>query len=58
MAANPSWKEKYLQEIEKADVREKQWQSERNTLERMLVRTSLASEGQTPGAGPAAGPDS
>jgi diguanylate cyclase len=48
MAANPSWKEKYLQEIEKADVWEKQWQSERNTLERMLVRTSLASEGQTP----------
>ncbi|MCP4054595.1 MAG: GGDEF domain-containing protein, partial [Mesoflavibacter sp.] len=42
------WKEKYLQELESADNREKQWKAERNTLERMLVRTSLASEGQTP----------
>lgn len=48
MASDQSWKEKYLRELDKADAREKQWQSERNTLERMLVRTSLASEGQTP----------
>jgi len=48
MASEQSWKEKYLQELESADNREKQWKAERNTLERMLVRTSLASEGQTP----------
>lgn len=48
MASDQSWKEKYLQELEFADNREKQWKAERNTLERMLVRTSLASEGQTP----------
>ena len=48
MASYQSWKEKYLQELESADNREKQWKAERNTLERMLVRTSLASEGQTP----------
>ncbi len=48
MASDLSWKEKYLQELESADIREKQWKAERNTLERMLVRTSLASEGQTP----------
>ncbi|MDY6841901.1 MAG: diguanylate cyclase [Pseudomonadota bacterium] len=48
MASDQSWKEKYFQELESADNREKQWKAERNTLERMLVRTSLASEGQTP----------
>ncbi|MEC7376350.1 MAG: GGDEF domain-containing protein, partial [Pseudomonadota bacterium] len=48
MTTDPSWKEKYLQELESADHRERQWKAERNTLERMLVRTSLASEGQTP----------
>jgi diguanylate cyclase len=48
MASDQSWKEKYLQELESAENREKQWKAERNTLERMLVRTSLASEGQTP----------
>lgn len=48
MASDESWKEKYLQELELADGRDRQWQDERNALERMLVRTSLASEGQTP----------
>lgn len=48
MASEESWKEKYLRELEEADQRDKQWQAERNVLERMLVRTSLASEGQTP----------
>ena len=38
MTTEPSWKEKYLQELEAADHREKQWKAERNTLERMLVR--------------------
>lgn len=48
MASEESWKEKYLRELEDADQRDKQWQAERKVLERMLVRTSLASEGQTP----------
>lgn len=48
MASDQSWKDKYLRELESAENREKQWKAERNTLERMLVRTSLASEGQTP----------
>ncbi|MBE0484673.1 GGDEF domain-containing protein [Marinobacter sp.] len=48
MASEESWKEKYLRELDEADQRDKQWQAERNVLERMLVRTSLASEGQTP----------
>lgn len=48
MASEQSWKDKYLQEIDSAENREKQWKAERNTLERMLVRTSLASEGQNP----------
>ena len=48
MASEDSWKEKYLRELEGAEHREKQWESERNLLERMLVRTSLASEGQRP----------
>ena len=48
MASDQSWKEKYLQELESADNREKLWKAERKTLKRMLVRTSLASEGQTP----------
>ena len=48
MASDQSWKDKYLRELESAENREKQWKAERTTLERMLVRTSLASEGQTP----------
>jgi len=48
MASDQSWKEKYLQELESAENREQQWKAERNSLERMLVRTSLASEGQAP----------
>ncbi|MBN7768549.1 diguanylate cyclase [Marinobacter daepoensis] len=48
MASDDSWKEKYFRELEDAEHREQQWESERNLLERMLVRTSLASEGQRP----------
>ncbi|WP_336367421.1 diguanylate cyclase [Marinobacter sp. C2H3] len=48
MATDSSWKDKYLQELDDAERRQQQWQAERNTLERMLVRTSLASEGQSP----------
>jgi diguanylate cyclase len=48
MSSDQTWKDKYFQELEAAEQREEQWKDERNTLERMLVRTSLASEGQTP----------
>ncbi|MEQ9545767.1 MAG: diguanylate cyclase [Marinobacter sp.] len=48
MASDRSWKDKYLQELESSEQREQQWKAERNSLERMLVRTCLASEGQTP----------
>jgi diguanylate cyclase len=48
MSPDKSWKDKYFKEFESAEYREKQWKTERNTLERMLVRTSLASKGQAP----------
>jgi len=47
MSSDPSWKDKYLQALESSDQRESHWETERNLLQRMLVRTSLASEGQT-----------
>jgi len=47
MASEESWKDKYLRELDESERKEKQWQAERNVLERMLVRTSLASEGQS-----------
>ncbi|MGM0951702.1 MAG: diguanylate cyclase [Pseudomonadota bacterium] len=47
MASEESWKDKYLRELDEAEQKEKQWLAERNVLERMLVRTSLASEGQS-----------
>lgn len=48
MALKQSWKDRYLQEVEHTEVLEKRWREERNALERMLVRTSLAAEGQSP----------
>tara|TARA_R110001583_G_scaffold35855_4_gene118744 strand:- start:21 stop:1469 length:1449 start_codon:yes stop_codon:yes gene_type:complete len=48
MSSDQSWKEKYFQGLEVAEHREGHWKAERNTLERMLVRTCLASEGQAP----------
>ncbi len=48
MSSDSPWKEKYLKALESSEERESQWQSERNQLQRMLVRTSLASEGQNP----------
>ncbi|WP_309044991.1 sensor domain-containing diguanylate cyclase [Marinobacter sediminicola] len=48
MSSDQIWKTKYFQELETAEQREVQWKTERNVLERMLVRTSLASAGQTP----------
>lgn len=48
MGSEDSWKDKYFNELEQAEEREARWESERNLLERMLVRTSLASEGQRP----------
>ncbi|NWO04985.1 MAG: diguanylate cyclase [Alteromonadaceae bacterium] len=47
MASDASWKDKYLRELDESEQKEKQWQTERHLLERMLVRTSLASEGQS-----------
>ncbi|MEP4394385.1 MAG: hypothetical protein ABJ345_18245, partial [Marinobacter sp.] len=47
MSSDSSWKDKYLQALECSDQRESHWEAERNLLQRMLVRTSLASEGQT-----------
>lgn len=46
MSSDQSWKEKYFRELESAEQREEHWKAERNTLERMLVRTCLASSGQ------------
>lgn len=46
MASDQSWKDKYLRELESSEQREQQWRAERKSLERMLVRTCLASEGQ------------
>ncbi len=43
-----SWKAKYLQECEAMEARERDWTAERHSLERMLVRTSVASAGQSP----------
>ncbi|MBU2872500.1 GGDEF domain-containing protein [Marinobacter salexigens] len=48
MSSDQTWKDKYFQELESAEQREEHWKAERNILERMLVRTSLASAGQTP----------
>ncbi|MBS3803851.1 MAG: GGDEF domain-containing protein [Oleiphilaceae bacterium] len=48
MASDESWEKLYGQEVESAKAREKVWQEERHTFERLLVRTSFASEGQDP----------
>ncbi len=48
MSSDASWKEKYLKALESSEECESRWDSERNQLQRMLVRTSLASEGQNP----------
>lgn len=47
MSSAESWKVKYLRELEAAETREQNWLEERHTLGRMLVRTSLASQGQS-----------
>lgn len=48
MASESSWKEKYLKALESSEQLESRWHDERGQLHRMLVRTSLASEGQNP----------
>lgn len=48
MSSDSPWKEKYLKALESSEEREALWSSEKNQLQRMLVRTSLASEGQNP----------
>lgn len=49
MPADQDWKAKYLQELENAELKEHRWEEEKKLLQRMLVRTSLASEGQNAG---------
>jgi len=48
MSPEPSWKDKYLKELETSEMQEMHWEAEKNLLQRMLVRTSLAAEGQSP----------
>jgi diguanylate cyclase len=48
MSSDPSWKDKYLNELADSEASESRWEIEKNLLQRMLVRTSLASEGQSP----------
>jgi diguanylate cyclase len=48
MSSDPSWKDKYLNELADSEASESRWDIEKNLLQRMLVRTSLASEGQSP----------
>lgn len=46
MTEDASWKNKYLRELEDAGQRGKAWEERIRALERMLVRTCLAAEGQ------------
>ena len=46
MTEDTSWKDKYLRELEDAEQRAKAWEERIHALERMLVRTCLAAEGQ------------
>lgn len=48
MASEQSWKTKYQQILKEAEQQERQSKEQRELLERMLVRTSVASEGQRP----------
>ncbi|WP_150912475.1 GGDEF domain-containing protein [Marinobacter halotolerans] len=47
MSSDASWKDKYLRELEATEAQQARWDTEKNLLLRMLVRTSLASEGQS-----------
>jgi len=47
MSSDASWKDKYLRELEATEAQQARWETEKNLLLRMLVRTSLASEGQS-----------
>lgn len=48
MNSPEEWKAKYLRQLEESELREKAWHEERNTLQRLLVRTSLAADGMAP----------
>ncbi|WP_097462041.1 GGDEF domain-containing protein [Mangrovitalea sediminis] len=48
MNSPEEWKAKYLRQLEESELREKAWREERNTLQRLLVRTSLAADGMAP----------
>lgn len=46
MTEEMPWKDKYLKELEESERRGQIWEEQVQALERMLVRTSLAAEGQ------------
>ena len=48
MASEQSWKNKYQQVLKEAEQQKQRCKEQRDLLERMLVRTSVASEGQRP----------
>ncbi|WP_323752148.1 diguanylate cyclase [Marinobacter sp.] len=48
MASEQSWKKKYQQVLKEAEQQERQCREQRELLERMLVRTSVASKGLRP----------
>ncbi|MEP3589371.1 MAG: diguanylate cyclase [Marinobacter sp.] len=48
MASEQSWKKKYQQLLKEAEQQERQCREQRELLERMLIRTTVASEGQRP----------
>ena len=40
------WKQKYLDQLDQNERQEQRWQEEKHTLQRLLVRATLAAEGQ------------
>ena len=47
MTSSDEWKEKYFRQLESLEQAEQGWRDERHLLQRLLVRTSLAAEGQS-----------
>ncbi len=47
MGSPDQWKDKYFRQLEDQEQAEKRWEAERHALQRLLVRTSLAAEGQS-----------
>lgn len=47
MTASDEWKDKYFRQLENLEQAEQAWRDERHLLQRLLVRTCLAAEGQS-----------